>query len=235
MERQFLASGKRKTDFEVTDTQKRNPTIISLRPVPTAPAYDPLPAFRWSIAQLERVAHGGDVDPRIDAETADMIAGLARPPKEDAYKRFWINGAADPVVFNEDFGASARSVAARRRAESVEPEWFSGVSQGAVTGELKALDDLQGDRRFVVVPSLGPEQIECHFPEHMRDKIGAYAFKAVRVTGLLTYSSGSPFPMKVDMHDIERIAEPAKHLFDLEGLFAGYAKPEVDYTTWLNG
>jgi hypothetical protein len=235
LERQYLGASKKKTEFEVTATEKRNPTIISLKPVPSVTSYDPLPAFRWSIEQLENVATGRDIDERVDAETADMMVGLGKPPREDAYRRFWINGYADPVEFNADFAARAQQVAIRRRAAMAEPAWFEGVSHGSVVGELRALDDLHGERRFVIVPPVGPTQIECRFPEHMRSNIGGYAFKPVRVTGLLHYRAESPFPLRVDMELIEELRAPSRHLLDLEGLFEGFPAPDVDYSAFLNG
>lgn len=234
MERQYLAVARRKTVFEVTNTQKRNPTIVSLKPVASAPAYDPIPALQWSLEQLERVATGQAVDGRIDAETADMMATLAKPPTEDAYRRFWINGFADPVVFDEKFGLNARTVAAQRRATSVEPDWFVGVSRGTVTGKLQAIDDEQGNRSFVLIPPVGPERVVCKFPEHMRDEMGKHVFKSVRVNGLLTYAAASPFPVKVDMTQIEGLGPANTHLIDLEGLFVGLSRPEPDLASLID-
>lgn len=235
MERQFLDVAKRKTVFEVTDTQKRNPTIISLKPVPSVVSYDPLPAFQWTLDQLENVAASRPVDPRVDAETADMIASLAKAPAEEAYRRFWINGFADPVEFNDAFALNAMTLAAQRRSTQAEPDWFVGVSQGSVTGNLQAIDDVQGDRTFVLVPAIGPSQIECQFPENMRDEMGKHVFKAVRVSGLLTYTADSPFPSKVKMESIDPIEAAKVHMVDLEGLFRGYPKNEPEYSAWING
>jgi len=230
LERQYLDVGKRKTVFEVVDTQKRNPTIINLKPVPAAHSYDPMPAFKWSLDQLERVASEKPVDQRIDAETADMMASLSRQPSEDAYRRFWINGFFAPVEFNEEFGVRARKIAAQRRAASVEPDWFVGTAFGSVTGHLEAIDDENGARSFVVIPPVGAPRIACLFPTEKKDEMGGYVFKNVRVTGLLTYSAKSPFPVKVKMETIETILPAKSHLLDLDGLFSGYDKPQPDYS-----
>jgi hypothetical protein len=225
MERRFSGADRRQTSFEVVGVEKRNPTIVVLHPVPSAKHYDPLPALDWSMLQIQAVATGGTVDDRIDAETADMLAGLARPIQKDGYKRFWMNGYAEAVQFDESFRLRAESVAFNRRAVVNRP-WFKGTSRGEIIGELRAVDDEDGNRTFIVNPKVGPRRVLCRFPEDRRGQMGAYLFKTVRVTGALHFEADSPHPVSVDMTNIEDIAPVAAHLLDIRGSYSDVARFE---------
>ena len=235
MERRFNDSDRRQTAFEITDTKKQNPTILTLKPVPSAKSYDPGPAIDWTLSEIGNVANERPVDSRVDAETADMLAALARPSSADGYKRFWLNGHAAPVEFDAQFRAKAEAVAARRRAECFTPDWFEGVAIGSVIGRLNAVDDEFGNRNFVINPTSGPKRIECRFPESERQTVGAHLFEQVQVTGLLTYSKASPHPVSVEMHSLEVLKVSGAHLLDMEGLFAGYGRNEPENLAFLNG
>lgn len=41
MERVFIEAAVRQTDFEITDADKRNPTTLTLKPVPRVKGYSP--------------------------------------------------------------------------------------------------------------------------------------------------------------------------------------------------
>ncbi|KQU62388.1 hypothetical protein ASG67_04695 [Sphingomonas sp. Leaf339] len=235
LERAYINSGTRQTDFEIVGADKRNPTTLSLKPVAKAKAYDPAPALKWSIQQIDAVSHGNDPDPRVDSEIALDLVKLSTKDSEYGYKAFWINGHAEAVKFDDVFCENARRIA-RQRIESEAPNrWRIGVSQGSVVGELKKVDGLEGDNLFVVVPPIGPDRVVCTFPENMRNEMGQYLFKVVRVVGNLHYSAESPFPFKVEALGIEPVLPRRKPMKSMIGLFAGQEQVPMQWGDLLHG
>lgn len=93
-------------------------------------------------------------------------------------------------------------VARSRQAKETPNRWKTGSAIGAVVGELKKVDDLESGHEFVIVPPVGASQVTCIFPENLRDRMGDFLFKTVRVEGVLHYAESSPFPQLVDANNI---------------------------------
>ncbi|NBE08116.1 hypothetical protein [Paragemmobacter ruber] len=231
LERLHEGSSVKKTDFEIIDADKKNPTTLTLKPVPRVRDYNPAPAVYWSIAQLETIDRGEEPDQRIPSAVLGEIAEMAAPSKDDGYKAFWINGHTDPVHFDKDFHVKALSLAQKRAFAETPIVWHSGKAIGEVIGELKKVDDLDADNEVVLVPATGPDFIRCTFPEAMKSEIGKYLFKKVKVKGVLTYDSLSPHPKRVQILDDGISLYPASvsvvKFADLRGIFAGRKRQEV--------
>lgn len=239
LERAYVQSSVRQTDFEIVDADKRNPTTLSLKPVPRAPAYNPAPALQWSLDQIETVGRGEEPDERVGAEIAADLVKLATRESEYGYKAFWINGHAQAVRFDEDYLANAQRVARQRVRKEAPNSWHVGASLGSIVGELKKVDDLDADNEFVIVPPTGPEAVKCIFPETMRADMGKYLFKVVRVSGVLHYGEDSPFPYRVVANDdgIQlHPANPRRRTFaQMRGMFANADRSDPDWNVLLNG
>jgi hypothetical protein len=235
LERAYIDAGTRQTDFEIVGADKRNPTTLSLKPVAKAKAYDPAPALKWSIQQINAVSHGIDPDPRVDAEIAFDLVKLSSKENEYGYKAFWINGHAEAVRFDEEFCENARRIARQRVTQEAPNRWRVGVAQGSIVGELKKVDDLEGDNLFVVVPPIGPDRVVCTFPEHLRAEMGKHLFKTVRVTGRLYYGEEGPFPFKVDAINIQLMPMRRKAMTTLRGMFATQERVASDWGELLHG
>lgn len=238
LERAYLTTGTRRTDFEIVNADKTNPTTLTLKPVPHVENYNPVPAFRWGMAQIAIVARGDAPDVRVTADIANDLVKLATPEGEDGYKAFWINGHSEQVRFDDDFLAKAIRLARQRtRDEAPATRWHVGASTGAIVGELRKVDDVDEERQFVIVPPAGAEQIVCTFPEALRDRLGAFLFKTVRVSGVLHYADASPFPFEVEATDIEQYPsrEKRRTLSELRGVFAGAERRPPDWNILLNG
>lgn len=240
LERAYIDAGTRRTDFEIVDADKSNPTTLTLKPVPRVKAYNPTPAFRWGIAQIATVARGEMPDARVNAEIANDLVKLATPEGDDGYKAFWINGHSEQIRFDEEFLARAIRVARQRtKEEAPNDRWHTGASIGVIIGELRAVDDVDEERQFVIVPPAGADAITCTFPEAMRAEIGNYLFKTVRVRGVLHYNDTSPFPFRVDAEEngIEKYPPRAgrRSLSELRGVFAGKERLKPDWDSLLNG
>lgn len=239
LERAYLSASTRRTDFEITDASKTNPTALSLKPVPRTVEYNPTPAFEWSMAQLRIVGEGGVPDERVRGEIASDLVRLSTKEADADYKAFWINGYAEAVRFDEEYLARAQKIARDRAKEDAPNRWHTGTSLGSIVGELKKIDDMEGNQEFVIVPRTGPESVVCRFPESLRDEIGRYIFKTVRVRGALHYGEDSPFPYRLDAdaNGIEEFPREVRRrtLSELRGVFADREKPNPDWDTLLNG
>jgi hypothetical protein len=235
MERIYVDAPTRKTDYELVELKKVNPTIVEMRPVPKVRDYDPLPAFAWAIQQLRSIGSGDPVDPRVDARTAGMVADLA-DPEPMAFEKFWINGQFEPIIFDALFAARARVVEAERLAKEQSVRWFAGHALGSVVGSLRYVDDIFGERRIALRPVVGVDKVECIYPPDLEETIRDNLFQVVSVTGRLKYEADSPHPKSVEVREIKRVGgAPTAHLSDLRGLFRGYDKPSNDLTALLDG
>ena len=235
LERAYLASPVRQTDFEIVDADKYNPTTLSLKPVPRAKSYDPVPTLDWSLSQIEAVGRGEEPDLRVNSEIAFDLVKLATKESDTGYRSFWINGNAEAVRFNDEYLENATRVARQRARLETPTRWRSGTAQGTVVGELKKIDDLEADNEFVILPPIGARKIVCTFPETLREQMGEYLFKIVRVSGHLHYGEESPFPFKVDANAIEPMPKRRKSLADLKGVFSGKEHVPSDWDIILNG
>lgn len=237
LERAYIDSGTRQTDFEIIDADKKNPTTLTLKPIPKVKAYDPTPAFKWSIEQINTVAKGGEPDARVRGDVADDLVKLATKESEYGYKAFWINGYAEAVRFDEDFLINALRFSKKRNTQEADTVWRTGVAHGSVIGELKYIDDLEGDRKFIILPPTGAESILCTFPENTHENMRQFLFKTVKVTGNLHYVKTSPFPQKVDADDNGIEVYPARtakrKLSEMRGMFAGRDKNNINWDDFL--
>lgn len=239
LERAYLGAGKRRTDFEIIDAEKVNPTSLTLKAVPHVLNYNPAPAFQWSMKQIRAVGDGQEPDSRVTMDIADDLMKLAERDSSDGYKSFWINGFAERVTFDEVFLANAVRLLAERKRQETPPElsWHDGASLGSIVGELKKLDDFENDKEFVIVPPAGRPVI-CRFPDSMMREMGQYWSKIVRVTGILHYKPDSPFPAYVDVSEggVEPYKQQPKRTLDqLRGVFEGRERPNPDWDDLQNG
>jgi hypothetical protein len=236
-ERAYIDKPARQTDYEVVDAGKVNPTHLTLHPIPRRMNYDPIPAFEWTFEQIENVALGKDVDERIDATLARTLSEIAKKDHEDDYSNLWISVDDEKVVFDDAFRARSEALASRKTEQERPPEWFAGVSHGSIVGDLLQVADIEGERQFVIIPPLGAGSITCTFPESKREAMRKHLFRTVRVIGKLHYRQDSPFPVQVDMEDIEPAStfEEPPHLLDMRGLFKGLERSSDDAEAMLNG
>lgn len=233
LERLHEGSSVKKTDYEIVGADKRNPTTLTLKPVPRVRDYNPAPAVHWCIEQLEKIDRGSDPDQRVTSAILGEIAEMAAASKDEGHKAFWINGHTDPVRFDQAFHVKALGLAQRRAFAETSVVWFTGKSVGEVVGELKKVDDIDADNEVVLVPATGPDFIRCTFPESMKSQIGQFLFKKVKVKGVLTYDSLSPHPKRVQILEDGIGLYPERpsgvNFFDLRGMFAGRKREQVNW------
>jgi hypothetical protein len=239
LERAYLRAGSRRSDFEIIDADKSNPTSVTLRVVPHVQNYNPRPAFEWGMTQIATVGRGDTPDPRVTSDIANDLALLATKDSEVDYRAFWINGHAEPVRFDDQYRENAARLAREKKKEEEETtRWHTGAALGSVVGVLKRVDDIDEAGEFVIVPPVGAETITCTFPESMKESLGGYLFKRVRVSGTLRYNETSPFPYRVDAaEDGIELYPPRpmrRTLSQLRGVFAGLDRDRPDWDSILN-
>jgi hypothetical protein len=238
LERVHQDTGTKKTDFEIVAADKRNPTTLTLKPVPRVQKYSPVQAMNWGLDQLETIDRGDEPDERLTSSLLRDIAEMAAESKDGGHRTFWINGHTDAIHFNEDFHIKALTVARKRAFEEAPTIWHSGKSVGEVIGVLRRIDDLDVENEVVIVPKTGAEMIRCTFPDSMRDEIGKFWARTVRVTGVLSYEDYSPHPQRVKVREggVEAYpkTQPAASFRDLRGLFAGKPRVDVEWDSLLN-
>ena len=235
MERLHSGAASRKTEYEIVNADKYNPTLLAIKPVPKVKGYDPYDAYDWSIDQFDAVAKGRPIDQRLDAQDLGTIAEIAAPPKDGAYKRFWFKSDDLTVIFDESYSEKAAEVARKLRDLNAPKRWHVGVSVGEITGELLAVTDTEGEREFVITPPVGPAKIVCRFPEEKREFMNEFLFKVVTVTGKFHYGEESPHPISIDMTDICEKTPAPVHLLNLRGLFKGFEQPSAGGFQLLDG
>ena len=226
MERDYLGAKSRQTEYEIVEAKKVNPTIIQIRPVPKKRNYDPRPAFVWSAQQFESVARFGEADQKLSAATVEAMSGLANEPTADAYKSFWINGQSAPVYFDDQFRAKAAALAAARITRERPFDWFEGTTYGSVVGELRFVDDIEGDHRIAIKPVAGPEKIECFYEPSLEATLRENLFHRVRVQGYLNYKRTSPHPASVKVTGLDKVESSGEGLGSLKGLLRGEDRPD---------
>lgn len=238
LERAYINSRSRHTDFEIVAAEKRNPTMLTLKAVPHIRAYDPKPALHWSIQQIAAVSRGETPDLRVTAEIAKDFVELATKDSEHGYRAFWINGHTEAVRFDDNFLSNATAILRARTYIDASQKWHIGTAKGSVVGELKAIDDLDGNRQFFIVPPTGGRPINCTFPDTMRSQIGTHMFQIVKVSGTLHYGESSPFPFHVDAADggIERFptTERRRTLKEMRGAFSDFERKNLEISWSLD-
>ncbi len=232
-ERSYTDRAARQTDYEVIGLGKTNPTHVTLHPVPRVPSYDPIPAFNWTFEQFQRIGSGLPVDDRVDATLAKTLAEIAEKQREDDYSKLWLTVNGEKLTLDEGYMAKSQALATRRIEDHYAPQWFRGTSYGSIVGDLRQVADIEGEHQFVILPPIGAERIACTFPEDMREQMGQYLFKTVRVIGKLRYQQDFPYPVEVDMENIELVTQMDRppHLLELRGIFKGRRHAII---AWVN-
>jgi hypothetical protein len=106
---------------------------------------------------------------------------------------------------------------ARQRLETViEPDY---TIEGTVDGMLEAVN-IHGNRnQFVLYPIIGPNRVNCYFPEEMLDQIRPNLGKYAIVTGKLKYRWREKFPFEARATHLEHVSESEQpYLPDVIGI-----------------
>lgn len=228
-ERAFTRREKRNIDLEVVELSRVNPTSVKFKPKSREAGYYSAPAMTWAFEQIDRVQRGDAVDDSVPQTAIDNVIELAkhRGKGDRDFKNFRIEYETKVVSLDAGLETRAMALRATRRAD-VKPAWHRGVSKGSLFGELRGVMDFEGERRFYILPPSGPGQVECIFPENIREQMNAHLFKLVRVEGYLRYDGETPFPYLLDAEGVQGVPVTAEHFADLRGMFRGLDMPEEE-------
>jgi hypothetical protein len=229
LERAFSHSTQRQIYLEVVGLSRNSPNQVAMRPRSRVNGYDAGAAVRWSVDQLDRIRRGEAADRRIPESVLAQVVNLADYRTDKAAEIGAMSVVAGGHVVPLDGVLAGNAMAARASAvERAAAPWAAGVSEGSVFGELRGVVDMDGERQFYIAPPTGPSQIQCVFPEALREEMVANLFQVVRVVGMLHYNGRSAFPHLVDALGIEGRPPPNVHLLDLAGAF-----PELEYEPFV--
>ncbi len=223
-ERIYTERPKRSSDLNIVDLARENPLVVSMRPTSRQKGYWPRPAYHWGFSQLSKIGLGGSPDPRIPPELLENVYDLAQVDPGGGVIKTVAQFEESVIDFN---GALAAAVRLRRTelvAAMPSPEWFAGVSKGAIVGELRGVTDIDGEREFFLCPPSGPKRVKCVFTEDMRPDMNRLLFKTVRIVGFLYHGGSTPYPTLVEAEAIAEIGDSSDYrMRDLEGMFnSGY-------------
>jgi hypothetical protein len=219
LERTFNRSTKRQLDLEVVTLTRASPARVTMRARSRVDGYNANEALRWGVEQLERI-RAGRADPRIPESVLSNVVSLAdyRTDKTADIGLMRVELAGKNVSL--DGVMAGMAMVARAAAKDAHKlPWRAGVSKGSVFGELRGIMDVDGGRKFYIRPPSGPQQIECVFPETLRDQMVENLFGVVRATGFLHYDGMSAHPHLLEAERLEGQAPRAVHISDLAGAF----------------
>ena len=233
-ERVRLGKRIRQTDFEIVFLEHNSPAEIRLHPVPRVPNYTPEPVVTWALDQWGKIIRGETPDDDVDADLVGDVAEMSRAPEGEAFSRFHVSYGRTRLEMNSEAERNAKTLRDRMIFDQRPLPWADGLSRGTITGELRSVLDAHGERQFVIVPPVGPVEVQCTFAEEQREDIRSNLFKLVRVTGILHYGNKSPFPYMVDLLQIEQLStdKDRPHLRDGFGLFKD-SQYENESADWL--
>jgi hypothetical protein len=106
---------------------------------------------------------------------------------------------------------------ARQRLEdAIEPDY---TVEGTVDGMLEAVN-IHGDRnQFVLYPIIGPNRVNCYFPQEMLDQVRPNLGRYAIVTGKLKYRWREKFPFEARATHLEHVSEAEQpYLPDVIGI-----------------
>jgi hypothetical protein len=228
-ERAFARRDQRLIDLEVVSLSRESPAQVKFKVRSRAVGYDAEPAIRWTFQQFEKIQRSEPVDESIPQKAIDNVIELAehRTKKAADFKTLRVEYEESKVAFDTLLGAKALTLRETRRSEE-KAIWNPGYSRGSLFGELRGVMDFDGERRFYIRPPSGVAQIQCIFPEEMRQQMNEHLFEAVRVVGVLRYDGTSPFPYLMEAERLEGVPQDAgSHFSELRGIFRGLETPEA--------
>jgi hypothetical protein len=181
--------------------------------------YDAVAAVRWGVDQLELIRNG-QADRRIPESVLSNVVSLADYRSEKGSEISLMRVVCEGRSVEIDDVLAGKAMVARAVAmQARDLPWRAGVSRGSVFGELMGVMDVDGGRKFYIRPPSGPAQIQCIFPEALRDQMVENLFGVVRATGFLHFDGKSAHPHLLEADGLEGQDAPTVHLLDLAGAF----------------
>ena len=198
-ERAYLGARSRRTDFEVVTMSHNSPTNFGLHPIPLVKNYVPFPAVNWTLAQWDKIVKREQPNSLVDDELVRDVEGLATNTERCGVASFLIKYNGFTINFGQDAANNAKMLRLEMQEAQMPLPWRPGVSQGAVTGELRSVLDAESEHQIVVCPFFGAPQIRCKFNDAMRELIRENLWSVVKVSGILHYGASGPDPLSIDI------------------------------------
>ena len=131
--------------------------------------------------------------------------------------------SAQLVLGGRAFGMTERAALAVAQAFAAE-----GSTWGSVTGALEQINIHGGARIFTLYPRVGPKQVRCAFPEHLRQTAMASLGRRVTVRGQTRYRPHAKFMHAIAAQEMDVL--PADDAPPTLGELRGVLKGATDRT-----
>lgn len=207
-------NGKRRHDFVIAKLQSSSPTaIFEERTLDwKTPKFDTQSAVLAFSRCASAIIEGKSDIARRYGKCAEFIAKLgAGARKTFEYAELWVG---EQQIYRIDSFLSERALAVLENKDD-EPDQedddllFNGVAYGSFDGMVQVAD-LRGSLPAIkLILSAGQKQIDCVCRATDIEKIRSALNRRVRIFGRAIYDGRSPLPRRIEVSDIEAVADDA--------------------------
>lgn len=200
------------TAFEVVALSLDSPATVTLEPRPLDPAVDArvqvVSGFMRGAQMLEE---SGNILPTFDRSMLEILKETAEHARRQGV-RLSLQSGPYHVAFD---------IRLEQRIDRL-LEQEEGVF-GSVEGVIERANFHAGANVCTLFPFYGPERINCYFGSHLRDAVNDAILRHVRVTGMVWSDKRTGLPHRVDMEEIEPLADATSRpsLSELRGIASG--------------
>jgi hypothetical protein len=208
--RQLSAMTKLLTEFakdpkyskvEVVDLQKHSPLIARLRVVtikerPKIPGQSPrkpsVHATGEPFRKLERMVSLIKNPSKIKGNDANGLVTLSDVAKQLRQDVATIETSKSKVIIGKSIIEEIDDALGQKYK-----------SRGSITGILESINVHTKPWSFTIYPEIGPNRVRCTFGEELFSHVHQGLKKIVTVNGMKDYVARSPWPVRIDVDDID--------------------------------
>jgi len=208
-------SGLSIIDWQVVDLSHSSPATVVIEPVFPAEltSQENIRDRRGEVVSgffgyMHALASRNEAPEELDRATLGAFKELIAPVNHGRIRTSLSNGAQSMDVVGS-VEAVIEAILAPR-----------ALATGSVQGRLEFINIHGGRNVFRVYPVVGPDLVECAFPEELLNAARVAVGSDVRVFGQVTYLMRDPFPHSIHVARIEVIPDDAElpSLLDIRGM-----------------
>ncbi len=178
--------------YRVVNLRRSSPARVTLEACAKDPSYDVREAVHTEIAQtMKRLSTGEEIKGRERFYLIESIRNFVDPIGK---KVSTLNVSFDRKIIRLDEKFKARADI------YVAPE---EIGRSYFTGMLDAINIHGPNRMFYMYPLVGPNKIQCIFPDRLLGGAKKSLGERVKVTGQFRYKLNAPYPHSAEVETIE--------------------------------
>lgn len=192
---EFVSGGNTQSSmyYRIINLQRSSPATVTLEACTKKPDLDLREIVHAEISDtMKRLGSGEEIRGRERFYLVDSIKHFVDPVGSKRLSLLNISIDNNVVYLDEKFKA--------RVDIYVAPEEFS---RSYFTGMLDAINIHGASRIFYMYPLVGPNRIQCIFPDSLLDKAKKSLGARVKVTGQFIYKLNSPYPHSAEVEEID--------------------------------